>query len=308
MKNKPRKKFLKYEEQLDLLTSKKLTIRDKDIAINKLKKYSYYSLVCGYKDIFKVEKNGDYKNDASFDHLVTLYEFDDHLRYMFLHEIIRIEKKVKSIYAYSFCELYGDKQDDYLNVTNYDYQKYQKGINDLTSRIQDILEMPERYPNINYNVTTYGTVPLWVLIHTLTLGNLSKMFEFSKQELQSRVAREFTGVYGHQLISMLNVLSKFRNVCAHSERLYNYTTKKAIVDLPIHKKLDNYTCKSKNDLFNVFVCLKYLSEENDFIAFSTTLENVIESLFYALGDNYANLVLTKMGFPKNWKDIIALDK
>lgn len=308
MRERQRKKFLNYQEQIDLLTSKKLTIKDKDIAINKLKKYSYYSLVCGYKDIFKVEKNGDYKDDASFDHLVTLYEFDDSLRYMFLHEIIRIEKKVKSLYSYSFCELYGDKQNDYLNVTNYNYQKYQKEINVLTSKIQDVLDDSQKYPNINYNLTTYGTVPLWVLIHTLTFGSLSKMFEFSKQELQSKVAREFENVYGHQLISMLNVLSKFRNVCAHSERLYNYTTQKAIVDLPIHKKLNNYNQKSKNDLFNVFVCLKYLSDENDFLAFSTALIEIVQNLFSALGEHYANLVLERMGFPKNWEDIITLDK
>ncbi len=308
MKNKPRKKFLSYQEQIDLLTSKKLTIQDKDIAVNKLKKYSYYSLVCGYKDIFKIKKNGYYKEDASFNHLVTLYEFDDHLRYMFLHEIIRIEKKVKSLYSYSFCELYGDKQNDYLNVTNYNYNKYQNEINDLTGRIQDVLDKPEKYPNINYNVTTYGTVPLWVLIHTLTFGSLSKMFEFSKQELQSRVAREFTGIYGHHLISMLNVLSKFRNVCAHSERLYNYTTKKSIVDLPIHKKLNGYNRKSKNDLFNVLISLKYLSEESDFMAFTIALQEIIKSLFVTLGDNYAKLVLDRMGFPENWEDIIKMDK
>lgn len=51
-----RKRFLTYEEQIELLKSKKLYIGDEDYAIKKLKQFSYYSLITGYKDIFKIEK------------------------------------------------------------------------------------------------------------------------------------------------------------------------------------------------------------------------------------------------------------
>ncbi|MEE1005949.1 MAG: hypothetical protein U0L66_02000 [Acutalibacteraceae bacterium] len=50
------KKFFTYEEQIELLKNKKLIIADEQRAINYLKQYSYYSLISGYKDIFKVEK------------------------------------------------------------------------------------------------------------------------------------------------------------------------------------------------------------------------------------------------------------
>ncbi len=308
MSQNKRKKFLTYQQQIELLKSKKLTINNEQFAIQKLKEYSYYSLISGYKDIFKVEKNGDYKSDATFEHIVTLYIFDDVLRNMFLHQIIKIEKKIKSLYSYSFCELYGDKQSDYLNVTNYNYSEYQNKINEFTSIAQDILTHPNRHAYINYNIQNYGTVPLWVLIHTLTLGNVSKMYEFSYQKLQSRVAREFDCVYGHQLKSMLNVLSKFRNVCAHGERLYNYKTRKSISDLPIHDKLKNYNSRSKNDLFNIFICFKYLLSNDDFNTFAITFENIIETTFKQLGSSYATDIMNSMGFPENWKDVITLDK
>lgn len=120
------------------------------------------------------------------------------------------------------------------------------------------MDNPERYKYIKHNINTYGSVPLWVLIQSLTLGNISKMYNFSNNKLQSQVAREFKNIYGPNLSSMLNVLSKFRNVCAHGERLYNYTTKNEIKALPIYANIDNYTPTSRNNLFAVYICIKYL--------------------------------------------------
>ncbi|MCQ2514469.1 MAG: Abi family protein [Ruminococcus sp.] len=308
MSDTQKKRFLTYDEQIDLLKSKNLLIEDTEKAKEILKEYSYYSLVSGYKDMFKIEKNGNYRDKIPFEYLVNLYVFDDHLRNIFLHEIIRIEKHIKSLYSYSFCEVFGDAQSEYLNATNYDYSKYQKEINDFLSIVQNTLDKPDRYRYIKYNIDTYGTVPLWVIIQTFTFGNLSKMYMFSKPTLQSKIAREFDEVYPNQLSSMLNVLSKFRNVCAHGERFYNYKTKKSIVDLPIHNKLKDYNTSNKNDLFNVLICFKYLSKKEDFNVFVITLDKTIGYIKQALGEEYYSTVLEKMGFPENWKDIIELDK
>ena len=194
MSDKQNKRFLTYEEQIELLKNKKLHIDNEDDAVSYLKQDGYYSLISGYKDIFKIEKNGNYKSDATFNKIVSLYIFDEYLRHLVLHEIIKIEKHIKSLYSYSFCLLYGDKQDDYLNVTNYNYSKYQKEINDFVSIVQNLLRSPEKYNYVNYNITKYGTVPLWVIIQTLTFGNLSKMYMFSNQSLQSQIARNFKNV------------------------------------------------------------------------------------------------------------------
>lgn len=308
MSNTKEKRFLTYEQQIELLKSKKLHIDNEQLAIEKLKQYSYYSLISGYKDIFKVEKNGDYKADACFEDIVSLYTFDDYLRNRFLHEIIRIEKKIKSLYSYSFCSLYGDNQNDYLNATNYNYEQYQDGVNKLISTIQRNLDNSEKYPYVNYNKQQYGTVPFWVIIQTLTIGNISKIFFYSRQALQSQVAREFDNIYGNHLSSMLNVLSKFRNVCAHGERLYNYKTKKSILDLPIHTKIENYNPTSKNDLFNVLICLKYLSKDSDFTSMIKTIDGMIRIMVNSLGQDYATAILNEMGFPENWKDLGTLEK
>lgn len=308
MQKKNEKKFLTYDEQINLLKSKKLEIENVELAISQLKKYGYFSLVSGYKDIFKIEKNGNYKTGTTLEDIIYLYLFDDYLRNTFLQEIIRIEKHIKSLYSYSFCALYGDKQSDYLNVNNYNYGHYQKDINVFITLVNNILDNPERYKYIKHNITTYGSVPLWVLIQSLTLGNVSKMYNFSSNKLQSQIAREFKNVYGPELSSMLNILSKFRNVCAHGERLYSYATKKEIKNLPIYSRIDNYTPTARNNLFAVYICIKYLSTDDDFNLFSSHLKNVFNILHNSIKQELASLVMQSMGFPKNWMDITDLEK
>lgn len=302
-----RKRFLSYEEQIELLQSKNLHIGDKNYAIKKLKQFSYYSLITGYKDIFKIEKNGNYRDDASFQKILYIYEFDSFLRTIFLQNLIRIEKHIKSLYSYSFCEIYGDEQNNYLDVNNYNYSKYQSGVNSLVSILGDIINNSSKYKYVNYNITTYGTVPLWIIMQTLTFGNISKMFQYSHQELQSQIAKEFKNVYPHHLESMLSVMSKFRNVCAHGERLYNYTTTKSIKKLNLYDIVDNYDPASRNDLFSIVICFKYLLEPSCYQELIRILVTIIDRLKNDLGNDYFSLVLDKMGFPENWKEIALLD-
>lgn len=299
------KKFFTYEEQIELLKSKKLIITDEQRAISFLKQYSYYSLISGYKDIFKLEKNGNYRPDARFEHIVLLYQLDNMLKNLFLQKIINIEKHIKSLYSYSFCSLYGETQEAYLNVNNYNYiPKYQTEINDYVSLISSTLKNSEKYPNINYNIKTYGTVPLWIVIHSLTFGNISKLFSFSMPKVQSEVSREFEGIYSHQLSAILNVLTKYRNVCAHGERLYNYRTQKSLLDLPLHLHIKGLYNISKNDLFNVCISFKYLLPKKDFDGFVDNLSLVIELYLKKLDIYYRSKVLKCMGFPDNWKEIL----
>ena len=40
---------------------------------------------------------------------------------------------------------------------------------------------------------------------------------------------------------MLAVMTKFRNVCAHSDRLFDFRTKDALCDMKIHERPVSYT-------------------------------------------------------------------
>lgn len=87
------------------------------------------------------------------------------------------------------------------------------------------------------------------------------------QDIQIKVSRNYPCINERQMISILAVMVKFRNVCAHGERLFTYRTTDSITDLPIHTKLKiaqkgTQYVNGKNDLFSVVIALKYMLNDS----------------------------------------------
>ncbi|MFR8352574.1 MAG: hypothetical protein ACLVB1_07720 [Blautia obeum] len=71
---------------------------------------------------------------------------------------------------------------------------------------------------------------------------------------------------------MLAVMTKFRNVCAHNDRLFDFRTKDALCDMKIHERLSlpreyGRYVYGKNDLFAQVIILKLLLPEDEFKMF-----------------------------------------
>lgn len=92
------------------------------------------------------------------------------------------------------------------------------------------------------------------------------------QDLQIKVSRNYPCINESQMVSMLAVMVKFRNVCAHGERLFTYRIADSIPDLPVHKRLGIIQKGTQ-----------YINGKND---------SITEKELYE-----------KMGFPENWKNI-----
>ena len=106
---------------------------------------------------------------------------------------------------------------------------------------------------------------------------------------------------------MLAVMTKFRNVCAHSDRLFDFRTKDALCDMKIHERLSlpreyGRYVYGKNDLFAQLIILKLLLPEDEF-----------KTLFHELKVCFRKHpvhkeVLGKMGFPTKWEKIGRIKK
>lgn len=115
-------KFLTYDQQLHKLQNEKgLTISDRNYAQKMLEEISYYSLIGGYKDLFLHPASKKYKYGVTFDEIVAFYHFDEQLRSLFLKYILQVERHLKSMISYFFCEKYGEAQNEYLNPNHFDY-------------------------------------------------------------------------------------------------------------------------------------------------------------------------------------------
>jgi len=273
-----------------------------------LKRIGYYSLISGYKHLFRIPNQKNYKDGVSFDEIVALYEFDESLRELFLHYLLHIERHMRSLLSYYFTEKNGELQVSYLNKENYNYsRKHKNGIDRLVSELQKLAQT-EQHPYIAYQRNNYHNVPLWVLVNALTFGTLSKMYFFFPSDLQSKVGKNFPSVNEKQLGQFLSVLTKFRNVCAHNERLFSYRCRDAIPDTKLHQKLDipkkgdTYEC-GKTDLFAVVIAFRYLLPREEFILFKKKLTAQIDVISNSANHITRNELLSAMGFPQKWKDI-----
>lgn len=302
--------FLTYDEQLSKLREKKLIIKNEEYAIYLLKQCSYFNIISGYKGPFK-QKNLDYKKNTCIEDIYALYHFDNELRNILMKYILIVEIHVKSLISYYFCEKFGDSQSEYLNVNNYNYStpKFQEGVNELNKKLNDALRRYSDNEYIKHQKDNYNNVPLWVLVKALTIGSVSKLYSFQYPEIQTKVSKEFEAVNENDLETMLDLLSRFRNVCAHNERLFNFKYKKrSINDMSLHKafklnQVKGHYSQGKNDLFACIISLKYLLPTEIFNELHRDLISITDKLFNQTHQIQPLQLYKYMGFPENWKKI-----
>ncbi len=303
------KTFTTFSEQVEWLQNEKhLLVCDTQYAEETLKQIGYFPLMGGYKHLFRIPLTKKYKNGTTFEEIVALYEFDSELRELFFKYLLQIERHLRSLMSYYFSEMYGESQSAYLNINNYNHnRRTHNTIVRLNATLQRAVSTTD-YEYVNYYRNTYGNIPLWVLVNVLTFGNLSKMYQVFPQSLQSKVCKNFGNINRKQMEQFLSVLTKFRNVCAHGERLFTYRTMDNISDLPLHQKLAipksgiQYQY-GKNDLFAVVIAFRYLIPAKNFRSFKAKLSRLIDRASKKITHIDHAELLERMGFPPNWKDI-----
>lgn len=100
------KPFLTYEQQLHKLTDEKqLIINNREFAEEKLRDIGYFALIGGYKEPFRDAMTRVYLENTTFEDIYALYDFDNRLRELIFRYICQIEKKIRNIISYSFCDV-----------------------------------------------------------------------------------------------------------------------------------------------------------------------------------------------------------
>ncbi|MCL2866112.1 MAG: Abi family protein [Lachnospiraceae bacterium] len=306
------KPFLNYDEQIYKLEHEKnLIINNRPFAYQQLRKIGYFSLISGYKDIFKIPITKEYIPGVTFEEIMVLYQFDENLRTLFFKYILHIEQNMKELLSYSFCKKHGESQKAYLNINH--YEKSKRGVNRLLGVLHNIVYNNSSYIYINHMREVHGNIPLWVLTNILTFGIISKMYQFSTSSIQSKICKNFPYLNEKQLEQLLSVVTKFRNVCAHNERLFSYKTTDKIPDLKLHEKLsipkiNNTYIFGKKDLFAIVIAFRYLLPKDEFRQFKSDLSKLIHQLLKNSSHINQSLLFEQMGFPNNWETITRYRK
>ena len=304
------KPFLTYQQQIQkLIDEKHLIVNDVKFAIEKLQELSYFALIGGYKDPFRDPMSRVYVENTTFEDIYALYQFDNQLRELIFKYLCQIERRMRSLISYAFCEQYGELQGAYLNTANYNYSAgNQNGINKLIQILDRLANINVDYEYLVYQRRIYNNVPLWVLINALSFGQLSKMYSFLPSQIQSKISRQFIHVNERELAQYLKVLVLYRNICAHNERLFSHKVYSEIPNTVLHKKLKiaqngiQYIY-GKKDLYGVVIAFRYLLPKEDFIIFKRELAKKIVKYLRQSQRISESKLLEIMGFPQNWKMI-----
>ena len=288
------KQYMSSNELIDYLISKGVSVENRDGALNKIKRYSYYSIVNTYKDVFKNEDKL-YKENVSFDEIFALYDFDKNISAIFLKYILEIETMIKSMLAEVLSSKYGI--DNYLLVDNFDNDVDPKIINDNIDKIKEEIEKQNgKHEALTHYIIEYNFVPPFVLTKILTLGELSRLYTMLKQVDRQAISKQFK-ISDKLLKQILKNMTMIRNICAHNDRLFSFHSKFFLSFKDVDKEYINKD--NSTNLYMIMKSMECLLDENKKEEFDKSISDEISKLKDEIKSIDIDVILYLMGFFKN---------
>lgn len=285
------KQYMNPSDLLQYIISKGVIVSNREDALDKIKKYSYYSIINSYNDIFKDLKN-NYKKNVTFEEIFALYEFDKNIRFIFLKYILEIEIIIKSLLAETISSKYGIE--NYLSIDNFDDNVERCLIQGSINKINEEIEKQNgKHEAITHYINEYGFVPPFVLTKILTLGELSRLYTMLKQKDRQCISKQFK-ISDKLLKQIIKNMTMVRNICAHNDRLFSFHSKFLITFKNIDK---NYINKDKStNIYMIMKSMEMLLDDDKKFEFENLINREIENLKNNVRSVNHNIILYLMGF------------
>lgn len=305
--------FKTLDEQITILKNKNLIIDDEQYTKNILLRENYF-FINGYRFPFmKSEVDRTFIDKANFRELYALFNFDRQLRNILFKNILILENNIKSIISYELSRRYGFKEKMYLNQHNFTKDpKKSKQVNDLLKKIKRQININGgQHAATKHYQSNYGYLPLWIVVKVLSFGIVGELYTILKQEDQEAIAQIFN-VDVDSLLTYLPIIANYRNLCAHEDICYEHRTQKEIPITKYHEQLSIPKTNGDyvygiNDLFALIIILKELLRPDDFRMMLSEISYELDYLTGRLQSIPIDKILDRMGFPKNYKEIVRMD-
>lgn len=225
------RKAITLDEQIAKLQSRGMNISDVEKAKEVLFDIGYYRLgfywfpfETTYPE--KDNREHDFVDGTDFDNAVKLYYFDFNLRNLFLKALSRIEIAFRTKVIYIVSNGNVDKPAWFADesvVTDKQAAYYADGGYDPIRDKNPVLKLHHiHYPKDKY-------APAWKTIEYMTIGEVAHVFRAIKDEdMKQKIANEFGLKTTITLQNYLELIKHIRNVCAHSNVLFDFTPEKSI--------------------------------------------------------------------------------
>ncbi|MCL6442108.1 MAG: Abi family protein [Alicyclobacillus sp.] len=277
-----------FEEQVQILKGRNMTVSDEQFAVNVLRRVNYYRL-SGYMLSFKV---GDvFKNGTTFEQVYGVYGFDQKLRNLITGLLERIEISARTCISYYLAHTHGALCYEDRGLFQ-DPDRHSSWLVSLNKSIDDARRGHELF--VEHHDAKYGgRLPIWSIVELMSFGTLSLLYANLKPSDRKRISVGYFGVPQFYLRSWLRALSHVRNVCAHHSRLYN----KRLTITPELFPDDKESLGNPHIFAAIFVAGILCPDDSDWSSFETGLE--------ALIDEYIDVIeLERIGFPPDWRNLL----
>ena len=306
-----KKEFRTLDEQVSILKNKGLTINNEEHVKDILLRENYF-FINGYRSIF-YNKDRKFIPGTKFSELYSAFLFDRNLRNVLFKNLLVLENNIKSIISYQLSKKYGYKEIDYLNPKNFTQDiKEARRVDDVLSKMKRQIRINgEKHTATFHYMSKYNYVPLWILVKVLSFGLINELYGILKEEDKQEIADVY-GLDKDTLKIYIQLLSNYRNLCAHEDIVYDHKTQVYIDDTKYHNllglkqnSLGEYI-QGKTDLFAVVIIFKQMLQKERFKDFIRDL-----NLAFDVFDNNVNIITNdklfeKMGFPQNYMDIVDM--
>lgn len=224
-------KAITLDEQIQLLRSRGMVINNEEKAKEVLSDIGYYRLgfywfpmEIDYPN--KNNRNHLFKDTADFDDAVRLYYFDFKLRNILLKYLSRIEISFKTSLIYFVSNRYDSHPTWFVNpiivnrsfIQNFDVEVY----NSKFRKNKVIARHHKKYINDKY-------APAWKTIEFMTLGGVISLYtSLNNNDLKRKIATIYNINRVEVFENYINLIRDIRNVCAHSNVLYDFAPIRSI--------------------------------------------------------------------------------
>lgn len=320
------KPFQSHNQQLKILRKRNLIISNGSKAKSILIRENYYLLINGYKDIFldtvetKKRKEDYYKSNTTFEHIFSLYEFDRNLRNILIKYLLMAENSIKSKIAYRFSEVNKDPF-SYFNINNYQPNNHEmttRLIATLSNVVKENTDSKTKKGPFYHYFSQHKELPLWVLITKMTLGQACNFYYNLPASIKAQILTDVLCEFSHNSLhkpkvsaekyisefsGILNCLNRFRNVCAHEDRLYSYEArdrKGAKIHTSFFYLKESPSFDGK--VYDIILLLRLFLTRKDFKLMVKQVICEIDQLDRTLPSNLYSEVLRTMHFSKTWRN------
>ena len=237
------------------LQNEGLAIKDERKAFAFLENVSYFRFAAYLRPFKALDKHG-YKENATFEKAVRLYEFDVKLRTLLFSAIQKIEISLRAKVINQFSLNYGAFW--FINPDlAVDKHKFAENLSSLDRELQRSKDdfIKEHY--VKYGKEDFP--PAWKLIDLTSFGCLTKLyFNFANGAAKKKIARSYNVPQQEILESWMKSINALRNCCAHHGRVWNRVMP-VMPQLPMKLKQAWIMNKPEvaNRLYSVLCCLLY---------------------------------------------------